>query len=829
MQPAHNRRWHRSGEHNLVNVSFPYRSFLHILGTEEGLTKMHFTKKVLVPALLFFTCLTYFHDILTSRLLFTERDLSIYFLPPRIFWVDMVRDCQVPLWNPYFYCGLPLLAALQPGVLYPLNILLVLLPFELGFNLIIVFHYFLAGVFTYFFIRTLNATDIGAFIGALTFMLSGYLLSVHNLLPHLLSVTWLPLILLFYQKYVKEGSLRPLIFASVCLTMMFLGGAVEILYGTFVVIFILLFFSDPFDVGLTPPTLKKRILCFGLVVLLFLLVSAVQLLPFLELAFNSIRAGGLSYEEAITWSLNFEDLIQFFLPDPYGYWHSTEKYWTNQSWLKTIYLGIIPFALSMFFIVEKRKKTIPFFVIILISLVLSFGGNTPIYKLLFNYVPFLNTIRYPVKFLFIFTFLISVMAGIGYDSLCRQINDRHRETRRIVRGFLVFSVLAAFMWGILNFYEIPIQEFLQTKGFAPPDYNYPTINLHNLKRLLLFCLLFGPVLAFGWRYPKRRGIFSLTLLSLLTVDLFFANKGYYHKYDTKTFHEPSESITFLKKDTSLFRILTTPKTTDEPMKYSKIFSGPVKMSKEKIAPGFNMEYRLYSIDGAEVIRLGNYERVLTLIKTSPNPDSTNLLALLNVKYLISKFEIDSKEFELAEIIGDKDDDECSLRIYRNLNLLPRAFLVEKYKVVDSEKEYKDILQSKTFDPQELVLLDDDPFAGQSESPTGGVGVENEGVIITKYEPNRIELTASLNRPKLLFLSETYYPGWKVYVDGNEGRIYRANYAFRAVALDAGSHRVVFVHKPLSVIFGGIITLLAIIATVLLFIKTSPNRKSNVVQ
>jgi len=230
---------------------------------------MHVTKKVLFPAVLLFTCLIYFHDILTSRLLFTERDLSIYFLPPRIFWVDMVKGCQFPFWNPYFYCGLPLLATLQPGVLYPLNIPLVLLPFDLGFNLIIVFHFFLAGVFTYFFIKRVKGTDAGAFVGAVTFMLSGYLLSVHNLLPHLLSVTWLPLILLFYQKYLKKGTLRPLILTSVCLTMMFLGGAVEILYGTFIVIFVLLFFPDPFGIGGLPLPLKKRLLSCGLVVLLF--------------------------------------------------------------------------------------------------------------------------------------------------------------------------------------------------------------------------------------------------------------------------------------------------------------------------------------------------------------------------------------------------------------------------------------------------------------------------------------------------------------------------------------------------------------------------------
>ncbi|MCJ7616740.1 MAG: YfhO family protein [Desulfobacterales bacterium] len=784
---------------------------------------MNISRKLLVPTILFFVCLIYFHDILTSKLLFTERDLSVYFLPPRACWVDMIKGFQFPFWNPYFYCGQPFFAALQPGILYPLNIFFILLPFDLAFNLIIVLHYFLAGIFTYFFIKTVNGSNIGALIGAIIFMLSGYLLSVHNLLTHLLSVVWLPLILLCYQNYLIKGSLRPLVFTSVCLAMMFLGGGVEILYATFVVIVILLFFPDPFGVGITPPPLKKRVFSFGLVLILFLLLSAVQLLPFLELLFKSIRADGLSYQEATVWSLDFEDLLQFFIPDPYGYGSSIEKYWGNQSWLKTIYLGIIPFALSIFFIIEKRRKAIPFLIITLASLTLSFGSNTPIYKFLYNYFPFLSSIRYPVKFLFIFTFLVSIMAGIGFDGFCSQIIDRNRETKRIIRCFLIFSTLAAFMWGMLNFYEMPIQEFLHNNGIAPPDYNDPFINIHNMKRFLLFCLLFGPVLVFGWRYPKRRQIFALALLSLLTLDLFFANKGYYVKYDAKSFHQPSESMSFLKNDPSLFRIFTSPKTEKEPMKCSDIFSDQIKVSKEKIMPGLNIEHGLYSIVGAEVIRLGSYERILSLITSSPLPDSTNLLGLLNVKYLISKFEIDSKEFELVKIIGDKDDPEGSLRIYRNMNVLPRAFLVEKYKVVNSEKEYRDTLGSKAFDPRNLVLLDKDPKSFPDRSKISDQSIqshEHEKVIIRTYQPNRIELSVSLNRPKILFMSETYYPGWKVYIDGNEGTIYKANYAFRAVPLKPGNHRVVFTYKPLSVILGGVITLAGIVATVLIGILFS---------
>ncbi|MGA1792226.1 MAG: YfhO family protein [bacterium] len=802
---------------------------------KSGVTENTGLKKKLILCLLLGVCILYFHDILKGGFLFTERDLSIFFIPPRKLWTDMIKVGTIPLWNPFFSCGQPLFAALQPGILYPPNLLFLLFPFDYAFNLIIILHFFLAGFFTYLFLKTLQASDTAALTGGIIFMLSGYLLSVQNLLIHLLSVIWIPLVLLNYHQYLRKRQTRYLIYTAAFLVMMFLGGAVEILYGTFMLLFILMCFPDPFGVGITPPPLKKRGSGLLLIILLFILLAAVQLLPFFEMAFHSIRAEGLVYKEAVTWSLDSKDLIQFFLPDLYGYTHTTQKYWHNQSWLKTIYLGIIPFVLFAFFLTDKKRKALPLILIMEISLLLAFGGNTPVYRFLFLYVPFFNTIRYPVKFLFIFIFFISIVAGMGYDSLCKQIADRSKTTQRMIHGILAGSVFTVCVWSLLSFYQGPVQAYMNARGIAPPGYNFPLINVHNIKRFLLFCSILGPIMVFGWRYVQKKRIFSIALMTLLILDLFFANRGFYQKYPAERYHEPSETVRIIKKDPSLFRVATTPKTQKAKTTYSKTFSDSIKVDKEKITPGFNLLDHIYNIQGAEVIRLGHYEKIYSLITSSPKPDSTNLFPLLNVKYLISKYELDTKELELVEVVGDKEDPNASLLIYKNLKCLPRAFLIENYQILRSEEEYKEMLQSKGFDPATLVLLDKDPFLGESHAESHEPlevkqvsqykgdekeGIETkklslsekdkeEGVVITDYQPNRIEISASLQRPKILFLSDTHYPGWKVYVDGEKGEIFRADFAFRAVPLPPGEHRVVFVYRPLSVILGGFITLLTI--------------------
>ena len=129
-----------------------------------------------------------------------------------------------------------------------------------------------------------------------------------------------------------------------------------------------------------------------------------------------------------------------------------------------------------------------------------------------------------------------------------------------------------------------------------------------------------------------------------------------------------------------------------------------------------------------------------------------------MKYLISKHNMDSKELELLEIVGDREDPEGSLRIYKNLHCLPRAFLVENFQVLHSEDEYKEILRSKAFDPEHLVLLDKVPFREESTSgkvetdeefkdPLSGI-FEKEYVIVSDYQPNRIELFSFSQRPKM---------------------------------------------------------------------------------
>ena len=212
-----------------------------------------------------------------------------------------------------------------------------------------------------YFLRDLKVNPSGALISGLIFMLSGYLLSVHSLLTILLSSIWTPLIMMFFRRAINGQGFKNEIFTALLITLSFLGGGIEIVYGNFLVLFIMVIFS-PFPyielVGDKPrrykflcsvPIYWGRIRSLFIVSILFLFLSAIQLFPFLELFHHSIRGNGISYQEATTWSFAPKDILLFFLPDAYGYFLDMKKYWLAQCWFKTLYTGGLPFILSLIF------------------------------------------------------------------------------------------------------------------------------------------------------------------------------------------------------------------------------------------------------------------------------------------------------------------------------------------------------------------------------------------------------------------------------------------------------------------------------------------------
>ncbi len=847
---------------------------------------------------LFFTSIFFFYDLFDGRYLLTERDLGLYFIPPRFFWVESIKHGSFPLWNPYQFSGHPFFANPQHALLYPLNGLFFLLPFDVAFNAIIILHFFLGGLFTYLLLRDFKINATGSLISGLTFMLSGYLLSVHSLLTIFLSSVWTPLIIMFFRRAINGQGFKNEIFAAILITLSFLGGGMEIVYGNFFVLFIMVIFSNP---PYIPPLLKggeggitkgglggfgdpsvgdeprrykfpfgilissffrsisiSKLLCsfrssvpiywgrirsLMIVSILFLFLSAVQLFPFIELFHHSIRGNGFSYTEATTWSFAPKDVLLFFLPDAYGYFLDMKKYWVSQCWFKTLYTGGLPFILSLIFFLAPHPAPLPprgegikegplspsgernevggfgkdrklYLALMLFSLFLALGKYNPLYPFVFKYVPFFNGIRYPAKFLYIFILVLSITAGLGFQKLSEYSKDK--ENKKLKHLVLIFSLVSGSLLLLSALGHQQVEHFLKLRGIDFPDFNPLSVNFHHAQRFLFYLALFFLLLRVGYEV-RWKGWVKVLLIVFLTADLF-GNMGFYGKEKTEDYFRKTKALETISSDKDWFRVFSTAKTISQDTTIIIGESPSLNILKEKNLPSMNLLFQLHDIWGIDVIRVKRVDDLYRAFTSTPSISATHLIDLYGVKYITSVTPLEEKnKFELIyarleNLQGKREDllKENTIKLYGNRTPLPRAWLVKDYKVMDSIVILSKMM-SRDFRPDREALLEEEP-PHPIPLPQRGEGKERRVEFISETN-NRLVLQATAEENSLLVLSDTYYPGWKAFVDGRKTKIYRANYTFRALPLSAGPHRVEFIYDPLSFKLGALFTFLGIIGCV----------------
>jgi hypothetical protein len=149
-------------------------------------------------------------------------------------------------------------------------------------------------------------------------------------------------------------------------------------------------------------------------------------------------------------------------------------------------------------------------------------------------------------------------------------------------------------------------------------------------------------------------------------------------------------------------------------------------------------------------------------------------------------------------------DNPRVGVFENLAAYPRAYFADTVRIENDPRTVLRTVTADGFDGRRLALLETtEPFA---LAPAGGPA----SVVITQRGANRMALTTDTTAPRLLVLSEMYYPGWRATVDGAETAIYQTNYLFRGIVVPAGRHQVEFAYRPASVAIGAAISFAALV-------------------
>lgn len=194
--------------------------------------------------------------------------------------------------------------------------------------------------------------------------------------------------------------------------------------------------------------------------------------------------------------------------------------------------------------------------------------------------------------------------------------------------------------------------------------------------------------------------------------------------------------------------------------------------------------------------------------TYPVEDLTSpALDLANIRYLLSRTPVE--ESRLAAAGFRYVADLPGRRVYENLEVLPRFYLVGRVRPAANLEEAARMLREPSLDPREVAVVEGLPEVA------GGAGGR---VTVVWYRENGFQLEVETPRPAYLVTSETHYPGWKAWVDGQQAPLYYTNVAFRGLPVPAGRHRVVMRFEPAIVWVGAAVSALSLCTGLLLGLR-----------
>jgi hypothetical protein len=796
--------------------------------------------------------LVYFYPAVLGRLSLVPYDGVLQNMPLRVAAFEMVRAGHLPLWNPYIFCGMPLHAAAQAGVLFPLNwFYLFLSPFVAG-NLMTISAYSVAALGTYLYSRRAGAGVAGAALSALVFESCGFLVGQLSHINIVQTAAMLPWVLWALDGYGEgRGRKWGALFAVFVALQAFAGHQQSFAYSLILVAAYALAQAWAGDQ-------RRRWLYLSSLGLLSagVLLAAVQILPTYELLRNSLRSAA-SYDFFSSFSLPPQFLLTFVAPYIYG---GGDGHFFGAPYLGPpyygefiAYVGVVALALAGFGAFVWRDARTRFWVVLVVAAyVLALGRHWPLeaYRLI-HYVPLLNLFRVPARHLLEVDLALAVLAGRGLTALMAQkertaTGERAGTARHALLAGAVVFLLACMVVTIGRPSGLKLAD-----GAAASLTNAPELFVPPLLAGLGACVL--------WLYARRGGrVLIAGLFALVALDLFLFGhatgwRAASPRPSAEVWRVPPPLVALRERgefERGRARLLTVQHEFQPDRAITDV--APAPSAPYWLQPDAYMMHGAENAAGYEGFGLARYSRLAGDMKVwgeLADPERSlrgpgREIDLLNVRYLLApatgraggahappanRTEATGEVSAMGEVAALRWrllTQAGGVAVYENTRWLPRAWLAPEAAPVTSVAALRTIRTGKLpdgrpWDPLRTALVNARPgietgevsnstspsetgrtFSGETTSSSGETTSSGGTALVVRHEPNRIELKTEAQAPAVLVLAENYYPGWRAYLDGRSVEILRVNYAQRGVRVPAGTHQVVFVYRPPSV-YGGL--------------------------
>ena len=580
----------------------------------------------------------WFLPAVLGRTTFAHGDAWISNLGVRVLLGRLLAAGQLPLWNPYTFGGMPLLANVYTGALYPPNWLFAVFAPAVALTVLMVTNAQLALTGTYLFARRIGLTRMAALVAGIIFTFSGFFTGHLDHIHRVTAIVWLPWVLLSLEQLYLKAEWRWVALGAAAIALQLFAGDPQMtlytaLLGAAYAVFILLARDDGVKHW-------RFIVAGALMSLTGALLALPQLLPELELMKQGERAQ-LSYEYFAAYSLPPSHLVSLIFPyffggaflKPYSL-----PYWG--AWNEIIpcgYVGLLGLMLmTVAWLSRERPAQVRFWtLVLLIAPALAFGSYLPfgINRWLYG-LPVYHLFRGSYRHWLEFTFAAAMLAGFGVMKLREVKPTKAAALARGSMAIIFLAVVAVLMLWLSG-------GALFKTGTARPA---GVGSLANAEAYIPLMIFTGGALALWFYAARRNRISALVLTVMLMLDLasfgwFFTWRAEPNRVNARL-ADPA-TVKFIKAreaDLSSFRVISQsalPTDYGFESKQNPDNHDLLNVSNSLIARG------LQSVSGDDLFRLA---RVMQLVGEAdahgvmrdwqPLEAQAQGLNLLNVKYLL---------------------------------------------------------------------------------------------------------------------------------------------------------------------------------------------------
>jgi hypothetical protein len=699
---------------------------------------------------------------------------------------NSLADGRLPVWDSHSFCGSPLLAAMQGGVFYPPTWLATVLDPGTFCGVMVALHLSLSGFFAEIWLRRgLGLHAWAALGGSLVFMLSGFIVThlYAGHMPLILSYPWAAALLWRLERMLAGPSLRRALCLAATLTLMIFAGFPHLVFITGIA---LAGRCAQFVLGSREgrgPRLRAAAAAIGALGL-GVLMAAPQLLPTLELIGHTQRISVNRYGFVTAFSFPPSALITLVAPDFLGNARDVGYWGRGFIWETFGFVGLSTLALASLGVCGKHPQRRLWLAVAVAGVLLGMGRYTPVFRIFFELVPGASLFRAPGRYFLLFTLSMSALGAMGLDRFVTRDAALGRHAFRLAVAGVVLLTGGVGLRFYLHDQSLGLTgtwtRMMESEGLAegkvdefapaaPPGPGADSLAGRSLDQALLTGGALIVLLSIcRWTGTGARWL-PPALCAAAAVELLAFGHGYFRGYPRTLMGWPASFVQGVRRHPGY------------PFRMASVSAD--QSSSIGLCRGADLEH----VGGYDPMMLLRYAELnasagapvlVVAAEAVPGP----LFDLMGARYWITSGpSLTFLEWKRVDILGTSF-------VYENPRALPRSFRVVRSVKAASDEQSLRLLGVPSFDPSAIVILD-----SQGEPEPSGSDDKGETRLVSRG-PGRYELETTGTVPAWLVLTEAWYPGWSVRVDGRPANLLRADHLFQAVHVPAGTHAVEFSYR-----------------------------------